>query len=105
MKNEAYYLQKEEQIKTQSKDKAFMVIETLNTENVYFMLRDNHLTIEAFLAEINHIYKIVKEYVVNVEDQVNYYKDELIVIQIRFEELKCRLVELKRDLEIKTYTF
>ena len=49
----------------------------------------------------DHISKIIKEYVVNVEYRVNYYKDELIATQFRIEELKCRMAKLERDHEIK----
>nr|KAJ0205473.1 hypothetical protein LSAT_V11C500256020 [Lactuca sativa] len=132
VKDEAYYLQKAEQIKKQSKDKAFMVMETPNmevwetddevdqpeeteayknyfyfmaydnkepslvhqqvVEKVHFMLRDNHLTIEPFHDDIDHITEIIKEYVTNVEYRVSYYKDELTDTHFKLEELRCQLL-------------
>lgn len=58
-------------------------------EKLHFMLRDNHLTVEPFLPDTNHIFEIIKECVVNVEYQVNDYKDEQIATQFMLEELIC----------------
>ena len=74
----------------------------LVVEKVHFLLRHNHLTIEHFLYDIDHVSEIIKENVAIVEYCVNYYKDELIATQFRFKELKCKMANLENDLEIKT---
>lgn len=71
-------------------------------EKIRFTLHDNHLTIEPFNDDIDHISEMIKEYVTNVEYRVSYYKDELTDTQFRLEEPRCWRSKLENDLAIKT---